>query len=69
MKEEPIPKNIHELRSFIGMCTYYGCFIEKCSYITRPLHGLTKKNVKFVWSKKDNDYFETLKAKLISQPI
>ena len=31
IKEWSIPKNIHEIRSFIGMCAYYRCFIEKIS--------------------------------------
>ena len=64
----PIPTNLHELRSFIGMCAYYRRFIEKLSYIAGPLHDLTQGNAKFVWSKKENDSFETLKTKLISQP-
>ena len=33
------------------------------------MHDLTKKNVKFVWSKKENDTFEKLKSKLISEPV
>ena len=65
----PIPTNLHELRIFIGMCAYYRRFIENLSYIARYLHDLTKKNNKFVWLKKANDSFETLKVKLISQSI
>ncbi|MCO5582157.1 hypothetical protein L7F22_036047 [Adiantum nelumboides] len=45
------PRNLHELRSFIGMCSYYRRFIAKFSVIARPLHDLTKKNVKYVWTK------------------
>ena len=43
IKEWPQPKNLHELRSFIGMCAYYRRFIEKFSVIVGPLHDLTKK--------------------------
>ena len=50
------------------MCAYYRRFIENFSYISGPLHDLTKKNVKFVWSKKENDAFEKLKGKLIYKP-
>ena len=57
IKGWPILANLHELRSFIGMFTYYRRFIEKFSYIAGPLHDLTKKNVKFVWYKKENDAF------------
>ena len=51
------------------MCSSIDAFIEEFSYILRSLHDLTKKNVKFVCSKKKNYSFETLKAKLNSQPI
>ena len=47
IKGWPIPMNLHELRSFIGMCAYYRRFIEKLSLIADPLHDLTKKNVKY----------------------
>ncbi|MCO5610884.1 hypothetical protein L7F22_065126 [Adiantum nelumboides] len=43
IEEWPQPKNLHELRSFIGMCAYYRRFIEKFSVIAGPLHDLTKK--------------------------
>ena len=59
----PVPKNIHELRSFIGMC--YCCFIAHFSSIAGPLHDLTKKNVRFVWSHKQEEAFKMLKEKLI----
>ena len=60
--EWPVPKNLHKMSSFIGMCSYYRRFIAKfsigmCSYYGRfiakfsiiagPLHDLTKKKVKF----------------------
>ena len=51
IKEWPVPKNIHELRSFVGMCAYYRRFIAHFSSIAGPLHDLTKKNVRYVWSK------------------
>ena len=65
IKEWPIPKNIHELRSFIGMCAYYRCFIAHFSSIAGPLYDLTKKNVRFIWFKKQEEAFKMLKEKLI----
>ncbi|MCO5586422.1 hypothetical protein L7F22_040362 [Adiantum nelumboides] len=69
IKDWPNPRNLHEVRSFIGMCAYYRRFIEKFSLIAGPLHDLTKKNVKYVWTKKRQQAFDTLKQKLISQPV
>ena len=57
IQEWPQPKNLHELRSFIGMYSYYRRFIEKFSIIARPPHGLTKKWVKFQWTTRENSAF------------
>ena len=69
IEEWPQPMNLHELRSFIGMCSYYRRFIEKFSIIAGPLHDLTKKKVKFQWTARENTAFKELKAKLMSQPL
>ncbi|MCO5587928.1 hypothetical protein L7F22_041881 [Adiantum nelumboides] len=69
IKDWPNPRKLHEVRSFIGMCAYYRRFIEKFSLIAGPLHDLTKKNVKCVWTEKRQQAFDTLKQKLISQPV
>ena len=47
IQEWPQPKNLHKLRSFIGMCSYYRRIIKKFFIIAQPLHDLTKKRVKF----------------------
>lgn len=65
----PVPTNLHDLRSFIGMCSYYRRFIAKFSVIIGPLHDLTKKNVKFRGTLREHNAFITLKQKLMSQPF
>ena len=67
--EWPVPKNLHEVRSFIGMCSYYRRFIAKFFVIAGPLHDLTKKKVKFQWTLKEHTAFITLKQRLMSQPL
>jgi hypothetical protein len=37
----PTPRNVKEVRSFIGLCSYYS------SIIAKPLHQLTEKGRKF----------------------
>ena len=69
IKEWIQPRNIYELRSFIGMCSYYRRFIEKFSILARPLHDLTKNNVKLQWTAKENEAFKKLKEKLITEPV
>ena len=42
------PKNVTEIRSFLGLDGYYRSFIEGFSRIATPLMRLTRKNVRFV---------------------
>ena len=69
IQEWPQPKNLHELKSFIGMCSYYRRFIEKFSIIARPLHDLTKKYAKFQWTSKENSAFNELNQRPMTGPL
>ena len=68
-QEWPQPRNMHELQSFLGMCSYYCRFIAHFSMIPGPLHNLTKKKVPYVWTPKEQSAFNELKAKLMTQPL
>ena len=69
IKQGPIPKNLHDLISFLGMCSYYRRFIEKISLLAGSLHDLTKKKVKYQWTSLQQEPFDTLKEKLTSQLV
>ena len=43
------PKNVLEVRSFLGLAGYYRKFIEGFSRIAAPLTKLTRKDVKYDW--------------------
>jgi len=42
IKEYPEPTNLYELRSFLGLASYYRCFIKDFAAIARPLTSLMK---------------------------
>jgi hypothetical protein len=44
------PKNIKQIRGFLGMAGYYRRFIEGFSKIAGPMTKLLRKNTPFVWS-------------------
>ena len=46
----PVPACVKEVRSFIGMCSYYKRFIPNFSQIAEPIIALTRKYVHFKWS-------------------
>ena len=63
------PSTVTEVRSFLGLARYYRRFIEGFSKIEGPLHCLTRKGVKFEWTDRCEESFQTLKEKLTSAPV
>jgi hypothetical protein len=59
----PVPKNVYDVRSFLGLVNYFGKFIEHYSKIAVPLMNLTKKSHPWVWTGCCQDAFEFLKQK------
>ena len=57
------PKDVSEIRSFLGMARYYRRFIEGFSKLAKPMTALLEKNAKFIWSKECQASFEELKKK------
>lgn len=65
----PVPKNVKQIRSFLGLCNYYRKFVQDYAKISVPLTQLTHKNSKFTWTPECQTAFDTLKQKLVSAPI
>ena len=63
------PKNVTDIRSFLGLAGYYRRFIENFSKIAKPMTELLKNGVPFVWSAKCEASFQELKSKLTTTPI
>jgi hypothetical protein len=64
-----MPRNVTEVRSFMGLADYYQRFIKGFSKIARPITSLQKKGVKFEWTPKCEESFQQLKYILTSAPI
>ncbi|UYV62671.1 hypothetical protein LAZ67_2001503, partial [Cordylochernes scorpioides] len=65
----PRPRNISELKSFLGLCSYYRRFIENFAGKARSLHDLLKTEKQFYWDAAQEKAFEVLKTALISEPV
>jgi hypothetical protein len=63
------PKSIHQIRSFLGLASYYCRFIPDFSRIAKPMTELLKKGVNFVWSEACEKAFHTLRQHLTSAPV
>ena len=66
IKRTKAPSNVGEVRSFLGMTNYMSRFISNYSTLAAPLCALTKKNIKWSWTKREQSAFDTLKNKLTS---
>ncbi|GBM22027.1 Retrovirus-related Pol polyprotein from transposon 297 [Araneus ventricosus] len=65
----PRPETVYDLRSFLGLCTYYRRFVRNFSAIARPLHKLTEARSSFNWIEECEKSFNSLKQALITSPI
>jgi hypothetical protein len=63
------PKNVKQIRGFMGMPGYYRRFIEGFSKIAGPMTKLLRKNTPFIWSDECEASFQTLKEKLTTAPV
>ena len=63
------PKNVFEVRSFLGLISYYQRFIENFSQIACPMTRLTRKGVSFDWNEKCEESFQELKRRLTIAPV
>jgi hypothetical protein len=63
------PKNVTQLRSFLGLVGYYRQFIRDFSSIAKPLNQLLHKDEPYEWNEPQQDAFTRLKHRLISAPI
>ena len=69
LKQWPTPSNIEQLRSFLGLATYYRRFIGNFVEISAPLRRLQEKNAQFIWNENCDRAFHTLKQRLASAPV
>jgi len=65
----PIPTNSSDLRSFLGLASYYGRYIHQFADIAAPLYQITNKGAVFTWDKACQLAFTQLKQKLTESPV
>jgi hypothetical protein len=63
------PTTVSEVRSFLGLASYYRRFILNFSKITKPVIELLKKENKYVWSDACDEAFKYLKKLLTTSPV
>ena len=67
--QAPRPRNVQELRSFLGLLHYYGKFLPSLATLLQPLNSLLKAGHKWAWTKECAQAFEAAKKLLASAPV
>ena len=69
----PVPKTVKETRSFLGLCSYYRRFVQDFAKTAKPLHELTGKYARFIWTEECQRIlwraFKELKKKMTTAPV
>ena len=65
----PRPRSSKDIRSFLGLASYYRRFIAGFATIAAPLHQCSKKMTTFVWSTEAESAFTKLKTALSNAPV
>ena len=69
VKDWPRPMRLAEVRSFLGLCSYYRKFIRNFAEIANPLTRLKQKDVQFIWDSDTENAFQQLKCLLTNTPV
>ncbi|XP_053351273.1 uncharacterized protein LOC128520866 [Clarias gariepinus] len=65
----PEPVNVSQLRTFLGLASYYRRFVKNFATIASPLHELTRKNQPFRWDWVHARAFTQLREALVTSPV
>ncbi|XP_031347132.1 uncharacterized protein K02A2.6-like isoform X2 [Photinus pyralis] len=66
IERAPEPKNLQQLRSYLGLLNYYNKYLPMLSSELHPLYRLEQKDVPFEWSSKCRQAFEKSKQLLLN---
>lgn len=69
IKNYVMPKNVHEVRRFMGLISFFRRFVPKFAERARPITDLTRANVPFVWTDRQQGAFDELKLVISSKPV
>lgn len=65
----PESRNVHEVRRFLGMASFFRKFVPKFAAIVAPLTELIRKEIEFHWNERERLAFERIKQMLTSRPV
>ena len=64
-----MPKSVKDMQKFLGLANYYRWFVKDFAKIAKPLYGITRKETKWNWGKRQQKAFEELKERFTTEPV
>lgn len=69
IKDAPAPTCVKELRAFLGLVNYYGCFLPNQSTMAAPLYRLLRDIVTWEWKQSEQRSFKKCKDLLTDESV
>ena len=69
IQDVPIPKNVGDVRRFLGMVNQLGKFSPRLAEKTKPLRELLKKDNAWLWGQPQREAFEEVKKTMTTAPV
>ena len=69
IQQVPVPRNVSDIRRFLGMANQMSKFAENLAEKTKPLRELLVKDKEWVWNEPQQEAFEEVKVALMTSPI
>lgn len=63
------PTNVHQIRQFVGLASFFRRFIPNFAAIAKPLTLLTKSDVPWKWGQEQEAAFQNIKHRLVERPL
>ena len=60
----PSPRNVHELKSYLGLLSYYSKFMPNLATVLAPLYQLLRKDFRWRWTQTEKEAFKASKELL-----
>ena len=62
--DAPSPRNVHELKSYLGLLSYYSKFMPNLATVLAPLYQLLRKDFRWRWTQTEKEAFKASKELL-----
>ena len=69
IRDAPIPRDLSQLKSFLGLLNYYGKFLPHLSSTLAPLYKLLSKGQVWHWGREQEEAFCIAKSQLTSETL